>query len=181
MNYFIIENGQQAGPFTIDQLRSKGVTGETNVWREGMAQWGKAKDLPELASLLQVAPPPANPPYGQPYGQQPYTPQPAYGQQSAQVCPENHLTKAIISTVMGFLCCGIIGSIFGIISIVSANNVDKFWRLGNYGEAHNQAKKANTWANVGIIVSIVGFILAIIYGICVGLFASSLALDNSYY
>ena len=33
MNYFIIENGQQAGPFTIDQLRSKGVTGETNMWR----------------------------------------------------------------------------------------------------------------------------------------------------
>ena len=181
MVYYIIENGQQIGPLSIEQLRSKGITGETNVWREGMAQWGKAKDLPELASLLQVAPPPANPPYGQPYGQQPYTPQPAYGQQSAQVCPENHLTKAIISTVMGFLCCGIIGSIFGIISIVSANNVDKFWRSGNYDEAHRQSKKANTWANIGIIVSIVVFVLTIINAICIGLFAASLDSNDFYY
>lgn len=181
MNYFIIENGQQVGPLTIDQLRSKGVTGETNVWREGMAQWGKVKDLPELASILQATPPPTNPPYGQPYGQQPYTQQPAYGQQSAQECPENHLTKAIISTVMGVLCCGIIGSIFGIISIGSANNVDKFWRTGNYDEAHRQSKKANTWANIGIIVSIVAFVLAIIYVICVCLFAASVGSNDFYY
>ena len=181
MNYFIIENGQQAGPFTIEQLRCKGITGETNVWREGMAQWGKAKDLPELASILQVTPPPTNPPYGQPYGQQPTAPQPAYGQQYAQERPENHLTKAIIATVMGFLCCGIIGSIFGIISIVSANNVDKFWRFGNYDEALRQSSKANTWANIGIIVSIIAFVIALIYGFCVGFYATSLALDNSYY
>jgi hypothetical protein len=82
---------------------------------------------------------------------------------------------------MGVLCCGIIGSIFGIISIVSANNVDKFWRTGNYDEAHRQSKKANTWANVGIIVSIVGFVLALIYCFCVWFFAASLASNDFYY
>ena len=78
MNYFIIENGQQVGPLTIDQLRSKGITGETNVWHEGMAQWGKAKDIPEIASILQLGttppPPPSTPNYSQ-YSQQP----PQYG------------------------------------------------------------------------------------------------------
>ena len=59
MNYFIIENGQQVGPLTIDQLRSKGITGGTNVWHEGMAQWGKAKDIPEIASILQLGTTPA--------------------------------------------------------------------------------------------------------------------------
>ena len=107
MNYFIIENGQQAGPFTIDQLRSKGVTGETNVWREGMAQWGKAKDIPEIASILQLGttppPPPCTPNYSQ-HSQQP----PQYGHntpQPTQPCPDNHLGLSIAATIITLICC----------------------------------------------------------------------------
>ena len=31
-NYFIVENNQQAGPFTLEQLAAKGIAPETNVW-----------------------------------------------------------------------------------------------------------------------------------------------------
>ncbi len=40
MEFFIIDrNGQQAGPFSFDQLVQKGISPETLVWKQGMADW----------------------------------------------------------------------------------------------------------------------------------------------
>jgi len=43
MNYYIALNGSQAGPFIESQIREKiasgEITGETLVWKEGMADW----------------------------------------------------------------------------------------------------------------------------------------------
>ncbi len=60
--FFLALNGQQAGPFELGLLRSKAQSGElradTLVWRQGMAAWQPAKDVPEVATLLNSAPPP---------------------------------------------------------------------------------------------------------------------------
>lgn len=59
--FFIALNGQQAGPFDPALLRAKAQSGElrpeTLVWRQGMANWTPARDVPEIAPLF-VAPPP---------------------------------------------------------------------------------------------------------------------------
>lgn len=55
MEYFIIENGQQAGPFTIAQLAEKHITSETLVWTEGMANWTPAWQVKELRYILGIA------------------------------------------------------------------------------------------------------------------------------
>lgn len=55
MEYFIIENGQQAGPFTIAQLAEKKITSSTLVWAEGMASWTPAWQVPELKYILEEA------------------------------------------------------------------------------------------------------------------------------
>ncbi|HEY9551047.1 MAG TPA: DUF4339 domain-containing protein, partial [Prevotella sp.] len=34
MRYFIIENNQQQGPFSIYELRDKNISSETLVWSE---------------------------------------------------------------------------------------------------------------------------------------------------
>lgn len=99
--YYLIIDGQQVGPMPRTELLGNGLSPDTPVWREGLADWVKASTLPELNDLLfvQVAedinpgtqpphvepPHPSQPnynqqPYGQPYGQQPYGQQP-YGQQ----------------------------------------------------------------------------------------------------
>ena len=52
MNIYIIENGQQRGPYTIDQLRYMRITPDTVVWMEGMYNWAKASDVPELKDIL---------------------------------------------------------------------------------------------------------------------------------
>lgn len=57
--YTVAINGQQYGPYTVDQLRqmvTQGqVTAQTFVWAPGMPQWTAAGQVPELAVLF--APP----------------------------------------------------------------------------------------------------------------------------
>ena len=51
--FFVIVNGQQQGPFTIEQLAEMAITPETEVWTSGMDDWKQAGDVAELTSLLQ--------------------------------------------------------------------------------------------------------------------------------
>ena len=74
MNYFIVDNGQQAGPYTIDELVKRGLNSDTLVWAEGMTDWTPAWQVEELKSYLYAqqqapTPPPVTP-----------TPQPEYQQ-----------------------------------------------------------------------------------------------------
>ena len=52
MKYYIAENGQQAGPFEPNELLSHGLTVNSLVWCEGMANWTSASQVPELMALL---------------------------------------------------------------------------------------------------------------------------------
>ncbi len=52
MDFFMIENGKQAGPMTIAQLAERHITPETLVWRKGMADWEPAWKVPELRYIL---------------------------------------------------------------------------------------------------------------------------------
>ncbi|HBL74586.1 MAG: hypothetical protein A2W90_00300 [Bacteroidetes bacterium GWF2_42_66] len=74
--YFIVENNQQTGPLSIDELRMKGISPSTLIWFEGMANWEQAATIGELNELFAAPPPP--PPYHQ------NVPPPASHQQSAR-------------------------------------------------------------------------------------------------
>lgn len=55
MEFFIIDhNGQQAGPFSFDQLVQKGISPETLVWKQGMADWTPAWKVEELKAVLEA-------------------------------------------------------------------------------------------------------------------------------
>lgn len=55
MEYFIIDNnGQQAGPFSQDQLVQKAISPETLVWKQGMADWTPAWKVEELRTILEA-------------------------------------------------------------------------------------------------------------------------------
>lgn len=66
--YYYSVNGNQYGPYTIHQVanmaRNGQITAYTIVWREGLANWIPAVELPELRNLFvtvpgSVPPPPA--------------------------------------------------------------------------------------------------------------------------
>ncbi len=69
--YYVGHYGQ-LGPLTLTQIRELAadgvITGETYIWRQGMADWSQASTVPELRSDLGIAAPGTTPP--------PYSPPP---------------------------------------------------------------------------------------------------------
>jgi membrane protease subunit (stomatin/prohibitin family) len=66
VQFFIAVNGQQQGPFSMDQIKSGIANGQVNretlVWKQGMANWAKAGEVAEIQPLFAMAPPPPPPP-----------------------------------------------------------------------------------------------------------------------
>jgi membrane protease subunit (stomatin/prohibitin family) len=56
--WFITRDGQNFGPFAIGELAVNGLTPQSNVWRNGMAGWLPASQVPEMAAILPSIPPP---------------------------------------------------------------------------------------------------------------------------
>lgn len=68
VTYMVIVGGQQYGPYNMQQLQQLVQNGQMNnqtyVWKQGMANWEIAANVPELASLFgagTMAPPPMPP------------------------------------------------------------------------------------------------------------------------
>ena len=61
-SYYIAVNGTQTGPFQGHALHDEIAAGRLHrdalVWAAGMAAWTKASDVPAIARLFDVAPPP---------------------------------------------------------------------------------------------------------------------------
>lgn len=97
MQYFIIENGAQAGPFTPEELvNTKHITAETLVWTEGLNDWTPAWQIEEIRFAMesraksQQTPPPVPP-----------TMQAASSQRKAQKPKKSH--KAFWYTILAVL------------------------------------------------------------------------------
>lgn len=67
MEFFIIQNDEQHGPFTIDQLRDMGIEATTPVWHSGLDNWTLASDIDELRDLLVHSPLPDEAEYAIPH------------------------------------------------------------------------------------------------------------------
>ncbi|MDD6552773.1 MAG: DUF4339 domain-containing protein [Prevotellaceae bacterium] len=52
MEYFLLENGQQTGPFSLEQLAQKNITAESLLWADGMKDWTPAWQIDELKPIL---------------------------------------------------------------------------------------------------------------------------------
>lgn len=118
--YYILNGSEQQGPYTIDQLRGR-VTPQTYVWREGLADWVQAINLPELSAVLlpegSVSP-------------------------SGVVKPKDYLVESILVTVF---CC----MIFGILGIVYSVQANSAFSSGNITAANEFSAKAKQWVTYG--------------------------------
>lgn len=140
--YYINEVGQQSGPITVESFLQKGITIETKIWCEGMNNWTKAGDVPELKSFFKRPPiPPSSPIPPIPEAQ----------------CPNNYLIFSILSTL---LCC----LPAGIAAIIYSTKVDKAWAEGNKNEAIKNSEQAKIWCIVSLGCGIISFIIAFICG-----------------
>lgn len=105
MKYFILDsNSQQQGPFTIYELKDRGINEQTLVWAEGMDNWQPAWQVEEIKRLLfdQPAGTPPPPPhstdsFSQTTPRQPMSPQP---QQSHRALIAGIIIAVIVLVVL---------------------------------------------------------------------------------
>ena len=156
--FYLDANNTQQGPVNASLLVSLGVTPTTLVWKQGMAQWTPAGQVPELAAIFntleEIQQPQQGPQFGPQVAQPNFCNQQAYNQpQQMPAPPDNYLVWAILATI----CCCLP---FGVVSIVYATKVNGLYQAGQYQEALAASNSAKTWA---IASAICGFILGIIY------------------
>lgn len=61
MEYFIHNGKEQLGPYTLLELKSKNIKGNTLIWNNTLEDWVQAKELKELSDILEnnfIQPPP---------------------------------------------------------------------------------------------------------------------------
>lgn len=55
-SYYVAQGSQQTGPFNLDELEQMVIegklTGNTLVWKEGMENWQKAREVADLADMV---------------------------------------------------------------------------------------------------------------------------------
>ncbi len=65
-SFFVLINNEQLGPFDLTQLAQMAQQGQLTrdimVWKQGMAQWQKAGEVPDMTSVFGAPPPPPQPP-----------------------------------------------------------------------------------------------------------------------
>lgn len=160
--FYLNSNNEQAGPVAPEDFGRYGINERTMIWKQGMPNWMRAGQLPELAPYLSSSTPP--PPVGMNrYENNSYhggnAPSCNYGRndfnggsQYKPMKPDNNMVWAILSTV---LCC----LPFGIYAIIQASKVNGLYNSGNYAEAQAMADSAKKWAGVGAIIGLVGSVI----------------------
>ncbi len=167
--YYYANGDQQLGPFTFQELRSKNIKKETYIWYDGLGDWKRAGELPELNPLFES-------PLDQTYTNRPALPNDqarSYQQRQTSSSdpyrqqynppegekPKTWLVESIITTVA---CCffGAIGGIAGIIAIIFSSQVDSRWAKGDA----EGAQKASENAKLSLIIAlVVGGLIFLLY------------------
>lgn len=181
MQYWINHNGVQSGPVDAEGLKELGLTSRAYVWHEGLADWVKITQVPELQGLYEKIEEPAvqgqpmaeqasaGQPVQQPYQQQPYQQQyqqpyqqPAQGtgtsqpEEAPEPCPPTNLVWAIISTI---LCC----LPTGIVAIIYATKVSSRYQMGDIEGAKRASETGAWWCIVTIILGILFMPIAMLF------------------
>ena len=173
MQYWINQEGVQAGPVTREELEKMNITPNTYVWRSGLADWKKIGDLPELADLFTANASHAVPPElpgaeateaakTAETAAEAYEPQTEENYANSQMkqngsvahqqfaaenmpeCPPTNLVWAVLSIV---LCCVPVG----IAALVLSLKVTSSYRNGDYAKAQRMSEWS-AWLSIASIV-----------------------------
>jgi uncharacterized RDD family membrane protein YckC len=55
--YYVAVNGQQTGPFTLEELKAKNIQRATLIWTEGLDSWTKAEQVALVKDIFKIIPP----------------------------------------------------------------------------------------------------------------------------
>ena len=181
--YYAIIDGEQKGPFSLEELPGAGVRPSTYIWCKGMSDWQKAEDDADVCRLFRnhlydLMHPNVVPSVGfqddlEKYKVQPDTPSgnkprsrfDAFLKDTGESLPTieeieaNKDTSAPPVSMIGyawivtFLCC----PPTGIAALVYAYKSKKAWKEGNNNLAHEFCRSAKMWTGISFFLGLIGY------------------------
>lgn len=166
--WYYAQNNQQLGPVPLATLQAMAHSGQLStedlVWREGMANWTPAGQVPGIFGAPAA---PAGPAHGgwqgQPVGGPGYAPagypaQIGYRSQPMGQSYKKEATNAFIWSLVGLLCC----QLLGIVALIQANNAIQAMDASGNQEGRGLAVAARAIGIVAIVILVinVGFRVA---------------------
>lgn len=149
--FYLNSSNEQMGPIAPTDFEHCGITKDSMLWKQGMTEWSKAGEIPELAQYFGLTSPP--PPSHGNNNAGNSSNNNSGSQQNKPMKPDNNMHWAILSTI--FCCLPL-----GIYSIILASRVNSLYYSGRYHEAEGTAENVKKWAKISALV---GLIILVIY------------------
>ncbi len=167
MKYFAIIEGEQCGPYTLEELPEAGVTPDTYVWRKGMDDWAQASEVADICRFFRnhlhdrMHPSPTLPTVADTDldedNQPPLPPRIAYYVQKHglevrqwpepepdySIPPQSLVIPAILTLL--FCCLPL-----GIVALYYALKARRLWRENKSKESYAATRSARIWIGVSI-------------------------------
>lgn len=147
-NYFYTDGIKQFGPFTLEELRGRHITRDTQVWTQQLGEWKPAGSVLELNDI-----------FGSTLPENSYL-NAAYADNeviNSQRPPKTWLFEAILATIL--FC-----PPFGIAGIVNAAKVESRFKAGDIEGAHRASAQARKWTTVSVVVALAFLIIFSVFG-----------------
>jgi hypothetical protein len=141
--FYLLVNNEKEGPYSLEELRQKGVTENSLVWREGYDAWTPAWSVPELREILPSAANKAA--TAAPFAAEPVV-----------LPPKTWFVEAFLVVIF---CC----SPFGIPGLIYAVQVEHMLQTKRYDLARLYSQKAKKWVTWGFFIGLGLLLLYILF------------------
>lgn len=160
ITYWMMQGGVRLGPMSFDELVRRLSSPSTPVWREGMADWCAAENLPELSGFFRTAAPKqtfasAYAPPAQPYVAPSQSWHQPVKQPADEAMPPTYLAWSIVAMLV---CC----IVTGIVALIYSTKVSSRWTTGDYDGARRASSSAQMWIIVTVVCGLISIPFQII-------------------
>ena len=180
--YYAMIDGEQKGPFSLEELPAAGVRPSTYIWTKGMPDWQKAEENADVCRLfrnhLYDIMHPSEPVFNSPEELEKYKIKPDEPKGPAPTRFDRYLqetgndplptleeleaqkdkSKAPINMV-GYAWIATIFCFFptGIAALVFSYKSKKAWKNGENEKAHDYCRSAQMWTGITFFLGIIGY------------------------
>jgi hypothetical protein len=150
-NFYYSDGNNKFGPFSIDELKTKGIKPDTLVWYDDLKDWQPAGELEVLSILFADS---------DNQGSETSHPPPVPDQDRStkrNTPPKSWLVESILVTIF---CC----LPFGIVGIIYAAGVESKFNAGDYEGSLKASRDAGMWTKLSFWI---GLGIIVLYSIMV--------------
>lgn len=155
MEFWFIINGEQSGPYTLEQASDLPFRANSPAWKTGLPQWVTADQIPELADILAqresavAESQPIRP--TREYQEYKWQQEQNTQTQVAEDAEERPSTYLVWSIIVTILCC----IPFGVVAIIYSSKAGRKADMGDYKGARKAAEVAEWMIILAITLGLV--------------------------